>query len=846
MVPHPERKTGRNDPCWCGSGKKYKNCHMREDEHAESRDLVTHNLVERLAEYALSREFKSDFETAFEFFTGRKFQAPEDQEDLIEFERVLDYFTYDYALPDGKRVVERFAAEHGQRLSADERALTADWQHARMTAFEVIAVEHGVGMRIRDVVSGEEFDVREKRGTRDLSRWEIVVTRLLRVQDHYELGGYSGLRLPSHYRDWLRGQIEEEQTNYEMNHPEATYEDFLHASSQLLYQFLVDEVIPALTTPPTMVTAEGDLMEMCRAIFDVLDYTAALAGLNAAGEFVGDEEEGEERSFAWQETGASLDLLRAHGPEFEHKEAMGADTPTGARYGGRRNLGNLRLTRESLTLEVTSRRRLEAGKELLALRLGRAIRHRVDEFKSMDEMLAQMPDALEEEAPAEEIPEEIEAMQAEMAAQYHRQWLDQRIPALEDQTPREAAKTFGGRVRVMRLLKEFEASEDRQARAGEISFDLDELKTELGIADQDLLAESRLEDQMRDALDEIFELTDKDRVDEALDGWRIWRKRYPIATCAELDFAEVWDLQEILDETIDFLVNRLAMFKRFDAAIELYDEFLALEPDDLDEVRAAIAELRAERGETEPALRELQALVAGAPGDFFVVRTLASVQRDLLDHPDDAIATLRRGLETVDPDWQDELYAEIVESYLEFGRADEAEKYWHAENDAEEEKDFLNLTRILLAQGDLNRARESANQIEDESARRHWLGRVEARAGHFDVARQLWTDNPVPEFDNWVFWSPWVEAHLRLRDFDLVIEKFDPRRLRPHAQGYFDLALAHAAKGDLQRAAELAQAGRAELEVRSRRIYQSTTLRAVRELADELQLSPAARQAVQI
>ena len=22
-----ERKIGRNDPCWCGSGKKYKNCH---------------------------------------------------------------------------------------------------------------------------------------------------------------------------------------------------------------------------------------------------------------------------------------------------------------------------------------------------------------------------------------------------------------------------------------------------------------------------------------------------------------------------------------------------------------------------------------------------------------------------------------------------------------------------------------------------------------------------------------------------------------------------------------------------------------------------------------------------
>lgn len=27
-------KIGRNEPCWCGSGKKYKRCHLREDEAA--------------------------------------------------------------------------------------------------------------------------------------------------------------------------------------------------------------------------------------------------------------------------------------------------------------------------------------------------------------------------------------------------------------------------------------------------------------------------------------------------------------------------------------------------------------------------------------------------------------------------------------------------------------------------------------------------------------------------------------------------------------------------------------------------------------------------------------------
>lgn len=28
----PEVRPGRNEPCWCGSGKKYKHCHLEIDE----------------------------------------------------------------------------------------------------------------------------------------------------------------------------------------------------------------------------------------------------------------------------------------------------------------------------------------------------------------------------------------------------------------------------------------------------------------------------------------------------------------------------------------------------------------------------------------------------------------------------------------------------------------------------------------------------------------------------------------------------------------------------------------------------------------------------------------------
>jgi hypothetical protein len=36
-------KTGRNEPCPCGSGKKYKKCHMEADEKAQSQVLAKVN-----------------------------------------------------------------------------------------------------------------------------------------------------------------------------------------------------------------------------------------------------------------------------------------------------------------------------------------------------------------------------------------------------------------------------------------------------------------------------------------------------------------------------------------------------------------------------------------------------------------------------------------------------------------------------------------------------------------------------------------------------------------------------------------------------------------------------------
>lgn len=48
-------KTGRNDACWCGSGKKYKNCHLAFDQRIENYEIMgdevpEHNMIKTPAQ----------------------------------------------------------------------------------------------------------------------------------------------------------------------------------------------------------------------------------------------------------------------------------------------------------------------------------------------------------------------------------------------------------------------------------------------------------------------------------------------------------------------------------------------------------------------------------------------------------------------------------------------------------------------------------------------------------------------------------------------------------------------------------------------------------------------------
>ena len=82
------------------------------------------------------------------------------------------------------------------------------------------------------------------------------------------------------------------------------------------------------------------------------------------------------------------------------------------------------------------------------------------------------------EAPTERTPE-ILAMEDELFRQHLDAWIDQQIPALGHRTPRQAAKSAGGRERLEALLGSFdEHAATMPASAAE---HLAALRTKLGL-----------------------------------------------------------------------------------------------------------------------------------------------------------------------------------------------------------------------------------------------------------------------------------------------------------------------------------------------------------------------------
>lgn len=181
-------KIGRNDPCWCGSGRKFKQCHQAVNELPALPDRVAwlcrkaslwiehsggavRSLVTDLAIAWVAGDPDADAEDLM---------MADDEAELHErlAQAFADPILFDAALHEGE-LFERFLDERGDLLPDDERLLATAWLTVDRSVHEVVAVERGVGMTLRDLATGEVSEVRERSMSRQAHVGERYCARVV-------------------------------------------------------------------------------------------------------------------------------------------------------------------------------------------------------------------------------------------------------------------------------------------------------------------------------------------------------------------------------------------------------------------------------------------------------------------------------------------------------------------------------------------------------------------------------------------------------------------------------------------------------------------------------------------
>jgi SEC-C motif len=276
-------KPGRNEPCWCGSGKKYKKCHLAADEDAERPlalaeagetepvpgDPAHKRLFAEVTETLKRLHRRADFVEANRLYFDRH---PSDIDArTADADGFFQWYVYDFRpAATGRTAVEEYLRKHGPRLSAPELAMLESWRDARFGLFEVQSVEEGRGVELKDVCAGDRFFVHDVSSSRELVRWDCVLSRVEEF-DGKRLFAGNGMIVPRQFLPDFLVLIETESRA-----AQQTSAEFVRANSHRLHR-VIHEMHEERLANLRVVNAEGDSIEFCSAAYEVRDAAAALA-----------------------------------------------------------------------------------------------------------------------------------------------------------------------------------------------------------------------------------------------------------------------------------------------------------------------------------------------------------------------------------------------------------------------------------------------------------------------------------------------------------------------------------------------------------------------------------------
>ena len=183
----PTPTIGRDDACWCGSGRKYAKCHMNRDgaefamphveEHKDDR-LIRKLCGEILEGEALWHTDADEERAKWEFFG----EAGMEKADGMELDAYVQWYMHSFRdAATGRTLVEHFWEGEPRKLGLREKQIAKALLDSYIGLFAVEYVHSGESVEVRNCASGAILFVNDEHAAMSLEPGDWVLTRVLEL-----------------------------------------------------------------------------------------------------------------------------------------------------------------------------------------------------------------------------------------------------------------------------------------------------------------------------------------------------------------------------------------------------------------------------------------------------------------------------------------------------------------------------------------------------------------------------------------------------------------------------------------------------------------------------------------
>jgi hypothetical protein len=493
---HPREKTGRNDPCPCGSGTKYKQCCLSNSTSAlagaemsdtpwsrqrDASDRLTADLQRTLKRN--SRDFGD-----FVLDAWMDFNQDEDPVSLSEMPHELAIFT-PYLLfewnpektlrrraekPQGGLVVQAYLKNAANRLSALEHLILQQAMTRPVSFYEIVRVHPGRGAVLRDILIGEETEIEEHSGSEMMRPGDVLYAQLWILPEVATLGRSAPIPFSPDRKVAiikLRAQL---QHKIKKQNRELSAADLTRYTDEIRTVYL--EIRDAMSKPPTLQNTDGEPFLFHKIHFNTQSAQSTFDAL---------------ASLAWGVTKESLLEEAEQSPDGSLRSIEFAWLKKGNKMHpswGSTVLGHLKIFGKTLLVEVNSGNRAKRIREEIEQRLGSQAIHVGTERESPEQMLKQAKRGKDLRGAEEKIDEDDLMRDPEVRRQIEAQvqkqiegWVHTKVPALEGRTPLQAVADPDGREMVEALLQGWERQNEVPGPAGIVRPDINVLRRLLNL-----------------------------------------------------------------------------------------------------------------------------------------------------------------------------------------------------------------------------------------------------------------------------------------------------------------------------------------------------------------------------